>query len=50
MNNQKSVYQECPVCKGTGKDKIIKINETGSLCSVCNGKKIISIFNGKPPK
>ena len=43
-------WQKCPVCNGTGKDVVTKINETSSVCSVCNGKKIISTLNGNPPK
>mgnify|MGYP003590767472 FL=1 len=43
-------WQKCPLCNGTGKDVVTKINETSSVCSVCNGKKIISTLNGNPPK
>lgn len=41
------MFQKCPICNGTGK----AVNEFNSYmtCDVCNGKKIISSLNGKPP-
>lgn len=49
--------QTCPVCKGTGK-KGIDSNLQGynvrdvkeCKCHVCNGKGIINILTGAPPK
>lgn len=49
MNNMEN-WQKCPLCKGTGKNVVVKINETSPQCSVCKGKKIISILNGNPPR
>lgn len=41
------MFQKCPICNGTGKIR----NEFNSFitCDVCNGRKIISELNGKPP-
>jgi len=48
-------WQGCPHCAGTGVEKIIQSCTTQNTvtipkCTVCNGKKIINIFTGKPPK
>lgn len=43
-------WQKCPICNGTGIDP--GPNNTMStcpVCTVCNGKRIISEVNGLPP-
>lgn len=37
-----NTWQACPICINKG----LSINS----CFVCNGTKLISILNGKPPK
>ncbi len=43
-------YQECPVCKGTGKDMTkLVVNKPAPTCTVCNGSRIIDRVTGLPP-
>jgi len=43
-------YQVCPLCGGTGVEHVTGIsNTTGTICTVCNGKKIIDELTGLPP-
>lgn len=52
-----NTWEVCPLCKGNGsiKDTNVNYNSTSStyinevVCSVCNGKKIISTLTGMPP-
>ena len=45
-----NLYQKCPSCGGTGNDyMIIQINQHNP-CKVCDGRLIVSVLNGKPPK
>lgn len=47
-------WQLCPKCNGHGKapnyDLANHIPCDLDTCDLCNGKKIISIHNGKPPE
>lgn len=42
-------WQACPICGGTGTDYSGLAYNTSNICTVCNGKKIISKLTGKPP-
>lgn len=47
-----SGWQECPTCDGTGKE-VMFYDASGAnttVCSTCNGKRIISKKTGKPPQ
>lgn len=39
------MWQKCPICNGEGCDTL-----TSTICSVCNGMKIISTVTGLPPE
>lgn len=41
-------YQKCPLCDGKGGSSGTA-EEPASVCSVCEGKKIIHDSTGKPP-
>lgn len=45
-------WQKCPVCRGLGTVLPEKGTHPSSVtvCSCCNGKKIISAITGLPPK
>ena len=44
------MWQKCPICNGLGTVHNYGISSsTYSVCSVCNGAKIISELNGLPP-
>lgn len=43
------MWQQCPNCKGTGVDNnTLEFNKI-NVCSICEGKKIISELTGLPP-
>lgn len=44
------MYQKCPICNGDG--KVLNLNGTVmfSVCSTCNGTKIIDSVTGLPPQ
>ena len=41
------MWQKCPICNGTG--IAMAIHSSNAVCSVCQGRKIISEVNGLPP-
>ena len=43
-------WQKCPCCNGTGIDQTEGTFNAIPVCSVCKGKKIISIVDGRPPQ
>ena len=43
------MWQQCPICNGTGKIHEPLSTATHSVCTVCQGKKIISSLTGNPP-
>jgi hypothetical protein len=43
------MWQKCPICEGSGINPEIIGTSLTTICSVCNGKKIISTVNGLPP-
>lgn len=43
------MWQKCPVCNGSGATHSPLSTSSSTLCSVCEGKKIISELNGLPP-
>jgi len=43
-------WQKCPVCDGTGiTSPTIPGANTSETCRTCNGERIISEWNGRPP-
>jgi len=44
-------FQVCPICQGRGYELQPgwSIPKDDSPCSICKGKKIISVLTGKPP-
>lgn len=51
-SHQFQYWQICPKCIGKGiinSEKNTSSNTT-EICNLCNGKMIISILTGKPPK
>lgn len=42
-------FQSCPVCLGTGISQNAGTYNEIPICTVCNGKKIISVTTGHPP-
>lgn len=44
------MWQICPMCKGSGQALTIINNIVSSVCSVCNGQKIINELTGRPPQ
>jgi len=42
-------WQKCPICNGSGIE-IDSLTPNGVKCSVCKGRKIINVLDGKPPK
>jgi len=42
-------WQVCPLCNGTGIQPAPVIYNTPDICTICKGKKIISIATGLPP-
>jgi DnaJ-class molecular chaperone len=52
-NTEQSYWQLCPKCGGDG--NLLRYNSppimsSSVICDVCNGKKIINIYTGLPPK
>lgn len=45
-----NIWQQCPVCNGDGTDHHSILSSSIPICKVCNGKRIISTFTGKPPQ
>jgi hypothetical protein len=43
------MWQKCPICNGSGRDFTPLSNSSSSICSVCDGSKIISELTGLPP-
>lgn len=43
------MYQKCPICNGSGKTHDTLSSSSFSVCTTCNGAKIISMVNGLPP-
>lgn len=43
------MWQKCPVCNGSGKTYNTTLSSTYSICTTCNGTKIISEITGLPP-
>ena len=41
-------FQKCPICSGTGIGPGDGLNTT-TVCTVCNGQKIINELTGRPP-
>ena len=48
--NEVSNWQTCPLCNGTGIKSTPGLSTGCPPCEVCNGKRIISLKTGKPPK
>lgn len=42
-------WQNCPHCRGTGIEQTGTFNTSNPICTVCNGKKILSTITGLPP-
>lgn len=49
MKTHGYVWQSCPHCRGTGIEQYGTFNTSLPKCTVCNGKKIISMLTGLPP-
>lgn len=43
------MWQKCPICNGTGTTFYPLSSSTSAVCTVCDGRKIISYANGNPP-
>ena len=43
------MWQKCPICNGDGKVFKPLSNSSSSICTTCNGSKIISELTGLPP-
>ena len=43
------MWQKCPICYGTGKIPNLNSSSAYSICTVCNGFKIINKLTGLPP-
>jgi len=44
------MYQQCPNCKGSGREYSIGTTVTHIVCTVCKGTKIIDTVTGLPPQ
>jgi hypothetical protein len=49
LDESKEGWQRCPICNGTGELPTMNTTACFEKCSVCRGKKIISIKTGLPP-
>ena len=43
------MWQKCPICDGTGRTQNTNSTSSYSVCSTCNGSKLISRLTGLPP-
>jgi len=43
-------FQKCPICEGAGIETNPLLVNTQTPCSICQGEKIISMIDGRPPK
>ena len=43
-------WQTCPLCNGTGIKSTPGMSTGCPPCEVCEGKRIINLITGKPPK
>lgn len=43
------MYQKCPICNGTGIDKVSAYTAKNLTCPTCKGKRIIDDITGEPP-
>jgi len=44
------MWQKCPICEGTGRNSAPLSDSSYHICSVCEGRKIINVETGLPPK
>ena len=43
------MYQKCPICNGTGIDRVAAYISKDPKCPTCKGKRIINKLTGNPP-